>query len=207
MSETIHFIPSRNPHSKPIEVVVCGCGCGEELLRCPTCGVPNNMLDEPHTSGNVDMDKKRAEETADWESCPWPHPQDLRDEAGDFITFIEPFRDGQDNPLPGPGIVCFKKDIDYPEDHPYWAWNEEHHKRGEKYACSGPKISDACSDWIADKDGPLLHATCDEECYCHCHTDRCICPDPDKGVETRALAIVCGIHGHVYSKMTTEGLE
>jgi hypothetical protein len=142
-----------------------------------------------------------------WEACPWPHPVDLKDENGDFITYEEPFRDRDGNSLPGCGVICFRKDIEYPDNHPYWEWMDEYHQGERQYMCPGPKYSAACSIWIADKAGPASHASCDEECYCQCHYGHCICPDPDKGVTPEALAIVCTIHGHVYSKITTAGLQ
>jgi len=176
------------------------------MVRCSTCGVPIFDSSEPHTSPLLWSANEDTRIHKLWDTCPWPHPQELRDSAGELISETQPLFFTNGEPAPGPGIIVFKKDIEYPDKHPYWTWVHDYHQLRDVFRCPGPKISEACATWIGDSEGPKTHATCDEECYCHCHSESCICPDPDLGVDPKALAIVCSIHGHVYTKITAQGL-
>ena len=198
------FITNRNPHAKLLQVKVCNCGCGQSQTCCPTCGVGLDDLDEPHRSPLLFKQEAYDQLVNSYNDCQWPHPEDVLDESGEPIMYKENIYK-QDGSFSFE-INCFKKTIEYPDEHPYWNWMNEYSKQFEVFQCPGPKYSQSCYPWIGDKNGPTQHEKCNEECYCHCHYAVCICPDLDKGVNPRTLAIVCPIHGHVYTKVTTKDL-
>jgi len=203
----LSVIKSRNPYAKDILVVQDPYMDKNTMIRCPTCGVPNDLMDEPHQDPKLRTQAFMDTLNAHWDACPWPHPKLLKDEHGNFVTEEHVMLDPHGIPYPNcEPINNIKQDIDYPDEHPYWICMDEHDKLASGLSCPGPKYSSACREWIGKAEGPESHEKCDEECYCDCHYAKCICPNLDKGVDATALAIVCSIHGHVYTKVTTRGL-
>lgn len=206
---TVSTTKSRNPFAKILEHVEDIHIPGNVMTRCPLCGVPVDVvLGEPHHDPAKRTPKAVTLGIREWNEIPWPHPTYLKNEHGEFIVDLVPrtMPDGTPD-MNGRIDNVMRTDIEYPEDHPYW----EHVMRvndaaEERLACPGAPLSQPCSFWIGNHEGPAMHATCLEECYCSCHYERCICPDPDLPVRDDIIGIVCSQHGTVYERTTTQGL-
>ena len=194
---TIYVVKGTNSHNKEIVYVADPDMKNNSLVRCPTCGVPNDEFFEFHINPALQTEVLMAEIDAHWLACPWEHPK--------YVPREETTEAEENSDLTPPFSVKSELSINYPYNHPYHNWCNEHDKLQAKYACPGVKISHACDDSDESIDH-IRHDLCNEECYCDCHYTACCCPDLDKRINQNVMMIVCPKHGQVYTKITTEGL-